>query len=274
MTESGEVIDETTATFEADTTLYAQFVRNDGLWNADGSEMILSLTVNQGNTEDGCTEYWFGAGVEKNIAKDTVLTVHLNGKEYKNFWLNGTCIDLNGTSGMNADKITVTDTADFVVYIKVYANGGTNFKFTGTPAFEKVSTVPDGCVAINITWGADANEKSMTLYILDTDGNAMGADGLDGYYIYAYNGSDYLFGNWQSLVINETGKLSTNMTGGATLTNDGFTFIFRWGSIDTTTGNGGSQSPDLTGMKAGHSYIVNLSTNVIQEYVAPATDAE
>lgn len=263
VTESGEVIDETTATFEANTTLYAQYGRNDGLWNADGSEMIAAVTENTGNADTSLVEYWFGAGNSKTFTVGTVLTVYLNGAQFENFWLKGTCVDLsadvNGYGGVTTSEITITADAEFVVYLKVYNNGGTTFEFNGTALnMDTTSEIPAGCEAITITVGAD----TITLYLVAPDGTAIGSENKADYQIHAWTGSDNHFGAWQD---NPTLDQMLTITGTVINTTS---WIIHWSD---------RQSSSFSNILPGKAYVVRLALSGdcdVKEYVAPATDAE
>ncbi|MDE7395007.1 MAG: hypothetical protein K2M95_02660, partial [Clostridiales bacterium] len=267
--------------FEAATTITAKIAQKDGFWSEDGTERLAELTLNTGNQDTSFDEYWLGAGKKQFFEKGTKLTVYIDGNKKEGFWLNGSCIkidDPNGWGGMNATVIEVTRDANFEVYIKLYKNGGTNYQFIGTPtSYDEVSEIPTGCVAVTITWGADS-ANSITLYIVDPEGNGIGAADMDGYYIYAHNSGNNLFGSWQDGVINGTGALSATMTGSTAVTADEITVIVRWSDADsqinTTTGNEGQQTGNLSGLKSGHSYVIYVEAGKVhvQEYVAPAQD--
>lgn len=250
--------------FETATTITAKVAQTDGLWNKDGTERIAALTVNKGNTEDNCVEYWFGQGVKTLIEKDTVITVYIDGNKKENFWLNGSCVainDPNGYGGMNTTEVTVTETANFEVYIKVYGNGGSNYKFQGvsTSALEVVSTVPNGCVPITVKFA----NGDVTFYLIDATGKAVDAEKAATIQIHAFPGN--LFGEWASNpYLNEIEKLTLNVD-----LPDGTTFMFHWATAE----NGKTQTGDILKITIGKSFVVNLGDNSVKEYVA-STEAE
>ena len=223
--------------------------------------MLAAVSINTGDAT--CTNYWLGsmdATIE--LEEGTVVTVYLDGAQFKNFWLKGTCIDLsadvNGYGGVTTSTVTVTADAEFSIYLKIYDNGGTTFEFNGTALnMDTTSEIPTGCDAITITVGTE----TITLYLVAHDGTAIGSANAADYQIHAWTGSTNLFGAWND---NPTLDQTLTITGDVVNTTG---WIIHWD---------GGQSSSFSNILPGKSYVVRLVTSGdcdVKEYV-PAVDAE
>lgn len=264
-------VDEREYVFTQDTELTAKYVQNNGLWNQAGTEMLASLVLNTGATDH--TEYWFGVSASQKFEGNTVITVYLDGEKQEDFWLSGSCVDGN----KRTSEITITEDATFVVYIKLYPDGGTDFYFNGTPdRLPEINALPEGADALTITVkDPDAAEGAetlgtLTIYLIGKDGKSVQLspesedyDSAQNYQIHAWSGSDTnLFGDWGSNPTFVTGNVDLNYA----KFNKNTTFMFHW--------NGGQNPNGLSGMELNKTYVIDLQNETVKEYVAPAGDAE
>lgn len=237
----GNAIDEHETVFTADTTIYARYVRDNGVWI--GETFNHALTLNAGNTTT--KEYWLGGG-KITLAKDNVISIYMNGK-LLSVWVDGSSAGIEKpASSVKASSVTVTVAGEFAIYLKDYSSASNpdNWvcEYAGPTEVNVGSEVPEGCDAIHITIGTN----EITFYLTDKDGNGIGADDFSKYCIYTF--TPEIFGNWAGATTN--GVLAAEMTGTGTAMPAGW--IFRWGS------NYGSQTANITGLKAGSTYLIQL----------------
>ncbi len=263
--EGGNAIVEAETVFTENTDIYARYARDNGMWNEDGSVFVTELKVNLGNEETSYTEYWFGQDEKVTFHKDDVLTIYLNDAQYENFWLNGTCVDLsadvNNYGGVSTSTVTITEDAQFTVYLKVYNDGGSNFKFNGTTlaAYEETSELPsEDAKAITVTF----NGEDVTLYIIDSEGTVITEANAENYWIYAWEdgGASNVLGGWK-----ET-KLSDNITTDSGLYSNTMIKIC-WdveveGEVQTKETNA------VNKFEVGKAYVINYQTGDVKIYVA------
>ncbi|MCH5159080.1 MAG: hypothetical protein J1F33_07785, partial [Clostridiales bacterium] len=255
----GNAVIEDEYVFEEDTTIYAYYGRDDGLWSGANSDVWKGgLSRNTGASGAGLiAEYWLGGG-SVTVEVGEKLAVAMNGKLIDHYLWQPVGVEAHKSSGKN-DYVTVTVAGELKVYVKLYESAtdpeNWTVEWAGATKVETGSEVPEGCDAINITWGT----HSITFYLVDKDGQAVGKDRFSQFCIYTFNGE--LFGNWNTSVTK--GVLAENMTSTSTGTVEGW--IFRWGS------GMGQQTKNITGLKDGATYLVELKGHQVDAVITELT---
>ncbi|MDE7082916.1 MAG: InlB B-repeat-containing protein [Clostridia bacterium] len=240
----GNEIDETEAIFREDTTLYAVYGRDNGLWIGDTFKATLSANTGATLTGGLKAEYWLGGGTVE-LEKDTAVSIYLNGKLLP-LWISGTYVET--TSSTQKTTVVVTEDAKFEIYLKDYTSASNpnnwSVQFVGTALnVDESSDIPEGSDAVTIT----ATNGTLTLYFVTSADAGVGAEDFSKYVLYAYN--DALFGDWTGSVTK--GAMASEMTGAGSITAT-FGLIVRWGS------GFGSQTADIKGLEANGAYIIKL----------------
>ena len=239
-------IDEDTTVFTKDTELVAVYGRDNGLWSGENLDVWKSgLSKNTGASGAGLiAEYWLGGGSVKVEVGDK-LGVSMNGKLIDHYLWQPVGVEPHKSTGKN-DYVTVTVAGDLKVYVKLYESAtdpdNWTVEWAGATKVETGSEVPVGCDAINVTWGTN----KITFYLKDTTGAPVGKDRFSEFCIYTFNSE--LFGAWATSTTK--GVLAENMTSTVTSSVEGW--IFRWGS------GFGQQTKNITGLKSGSTYLVEL----------------
>lgn len=217
----GNAIDEETTVFTADTTLYARFVRDNGIWVGVAGEEVFkaALVKNTGASLTGGlkAEYWLG-GSKVTLAKGDRITVVINGKQLS-FYVLGSSSGIENVSTSTKQKsVTVSVAGEFEFYVKDYTNASdpNNWvcEFAGPTEVLTGSEIPAGCAPVHITWGG--GEYEITFFILAPasdypNGKPVGLDDFDEFCIYTFGGTGgELFGNWNNSAI--AGKFALEMT--------------------------------------------------------------
>lgn len=237
--------------FEADATIYAQYLREDGVWLGD--DFKAELVRNAGCTDH--PQYWLGGG-KIEFAENDVVSLYLNGKIMKyTVKQNSTCITVPASSA-KVTSITVAKDASFVIYLNDWG-GADNWQveYTGTPlSVETTNTIPTGCDPITVTFG----NGTVTLYLVDPSGTAINSANAANYQIHGWQtGNNNLFGVWGS-----TPTLDQTITVTDDLKDD-IQLMFYWSS---------GQSAAIPNIKINKSFVVIMVSSGdcdVKEYVAP-----
>lgn len=237
--------------FEADATIHAQYLREDGVWLGD--EFKAELTVNVGCTTN--VQYWLGGG-NITLSENDEVSLYLNGKIMTyTVKQNSTCITVPNASA-RVTSVTVSKDATFVLYLNQWGPDNWQVEYTGTPlSVETTDEIPVGCEAITITF----TNGTVTLYLVTPDGTAINSANAANYQIHGWQGPDKLFGEWDN---NPT--LDQTLAPEADL-KDNALFIIHWQ---------GGQSSNISNIKINKSFVVTMGSgtqeSVVKEYVAPA----
>lgn len=256
----GNAIDETTKVFESNATIYARYVREDGVWNADGSEFVAALSR---NTSAKVTEYWLG-GSSLSLEEGDEISLYVGGNKISFFIeKSSTCVDKSVTDEM-VESVTVTEDAGFAIYLHDNSNeekpNNWSCEFSGiATAVKTTSEIPAGCGTIQI----QATNGTATIYLVDKAGKVVSAKEFNNFRLYTY--SPELFGNWAGSVTK--GALAATMTAEGNITAS-TGFIFRWGT------GFGSQSTNIFNIEVGKTYFIDLSaaTQEAVLYTGPAIE--
>lgn len=240
--ENDNPVNESTAVFTANAILTARYIRDDGVWNADGSEYVAKLTRNTG--EEGGKQYWLGSGTSISLNKGDVISLYMNGK-LVTFNVHATyassCIENASDTSSKVTSVTASEGASFKIYLWDYStanNENWSCQFAGTAdTIEATSTIPEGCTAITVT----ANNGTATLYLV-IDGTAVNSENAANYHIHGWQDSaNNIFGAWGNTpTLDEEIKVDANF-------DDDLTLMFYW--------NGG-QTGNVSNIKVGGTYIV------------------
>ena len=253
-TAGNEVIEDETV-FTEDTTIYARYGRDDGLWSGENSDVWKhGLSRNSGASGAGLiAEYWLGGG-SVSVVVGEKLAVAMNGKLIEHYLWQPVGVEPHKSSGKN-DYVTVTVEGDLKVYVKLYEHAtdpdNWTVEWAGATKVETGSEVPEGCDAFTVTWGTN----SITFYLVDASGVSVGKDRFSQFCIYTFNSE--LFGNWSGATTK--GVLAENMTSTVTASVEGW--IFRWGS------GFGQQTKNITGLKSGSTYLIELKGHQVDAVV-------
>ncbi|MDE6676876.1 MAG: hypothetical protein K2K12_04100 [Clostridia bacterium] len=161
--EGGNAIVEATTVFTEDTTIYARYVRDTGLWVGD--TFLQALEVNTGCTDH--LQYWInGRAIE--LEKDTVVSAYVDGElmEYTIFQ-SSSCIVVPASSA-KVTSVTVSEDANFTaIFLNKWGEGNWQMEYTGAPLHvEGADEIPDGCEAITLKF----SNGDVTLYIINKSG--------------------------------------------------------------------------------------------------------
>ena len=242
----GSLVDEDTV-FTEDTTIYARYLRDDGVWvNGDfGAEFPL-------NTGAETTEYWLGSEDTKiSLTEGDRVEFYVNGKLCTDLWITGTGVKTQVDP--KPSYVTVTRTAEFMIFLKDYSGGaGTDYVVefrTSTEAGNgSEEDIPVGAAPIVITIGSF---KPITIYLAKSNGTGVPQAELKNYCIYTF--SDEIFGNWATSATKGVCASTMTVTVPSTVTKVPKGWIFRWGS-----GFNSQTSNIEDAIKEGGTYVVQL----------------
>lgn len=257
----GQEVTQNQTVFTADSTIYARYNREDGIWNYDSDEFIIAMYLNTGYSasasDPNAQQYWLG-GMDATVKLTSGLKVcfYFNGKQATSLWITGSGI----TEKVNPkpNYVSITATAEFKVYFVDYSGSFTN----NCPEFRKATPVEKGTTAdipanaapIVITLNSFA---PITLYIVKASGAAVTASELSSYCIYTFE--DEIFGGWNDAPTK--GKCASEITvtlKDVTKVPNGW--IIRWGS------NYGTQTNNIeNAIEAGGTYVIKLGSDTQQK---------
>lgn len=242
-----EVTDE--YVFEADATIHAQYLRENGVWVGDTFQKALVKNAGASLINGLKAEYWLG-GSKVTLEKGDEVSLYIKGKLVP-FYVIGSSAGIDKPAASEqVTSVTVSIAGEFAIYLKDYSSDSnpTNWscEFAGPTEVNVGTEVPVGCDAVHITLGT----SDVTLYLVDGDGNSVGAADFGKYCIYTFNGE--AFGNWKGSETN--GLLQAEMTGAVTSMPEGW--IIRWKAGSSTEFN--AQCANITGLVAGSTYLIEL----------------
>lgn len=250
----GNPVNEAETVFTADTDLYAVYVRDDGVWNGDGSSFIAGLSRNTGETTG--VQYWLGAGTKIDLEKGDVISLYMNGKPVTfnvHAAYASSCIENASDTTTKVTSVTVSEDANFAIYLWDYANESGEFwscQFFGTAnSIPTTSTIPQGCEQVKVT----GTNGTATLYLV-INGVAVNSENGANYHIHGWQDSlNNIFGSWGS-----TPTLESEIEVDAALDND-LTLMFYWD---------GGQSGNVSNIKVGKTFIVKIVADkvTVKEY--------
>ena len=250
-----EVIEDETV-FLADGNIYAQYGRDNGLWSGANSDVWKGdLIQNTYASGSGLIyEYWLGDGKTVNVEVGEKLAVAMNGKIMPHYIISTVGVEAPSTSG-KVSYVTVTVAGELKLYLKLYTHATDKenwcVEWAGATKVETGSDVPEGCDAVKITFGGGS---VVTLYLVDGNGNSVGAADFSKYCIYTFSGE--IFGNWDASATN--GVLKANMTVSSSAIPGGW--IIRWRS--SASGSFTAQTKNIENViKAGGIYLIKLPKN-------------
>ncbi|MCH5157504.1 MAG: InlB B-repeat-containing protein [Clostridiales bacterium] len=239
----GKAIVEATTVFKKDTTIYARYLRDDGVWA--GETFKAELFLNSGNTS--VTEYWLGDGTTVNLTAGEVLSMYIGGKICPDMWITGKGVDNIETE--HANTVTVKTTGEYLIFLKDYSGVGTDWVVefrTDTEVGQGGSDlIPAGTGKITIKLGS---LDDIVIYLVKSNGQGVKESEFSSYSIYTFDAE--IFGNWNEADTKGLVK-STISVAGITSVPKGW--IFRWSGIQTGNIEGA--------IKAGGTYLIKLPAN-------------
>ena len=257
-----EEVDEFTTVFTADTELVAKYGRRSGVWSGENADVYkIQLIQNTGASGSGLiAEYWFGGGNDKiQVEKGEKLTLYLEGKLISFYVTDTIGVESEKGSSSKSSYVTVTVSGELSLYLKHYTHASDPDNYTcqwlgASEVGEGDESAIAGCAPVTVTWAG--GKSSVTFYLKDVKGNAVGESDLSKFALYTYGPE--LFGGWTSSPTAATGLLSSTMT--SANTNQGLPtgWIFRWGSF---SGDSNQTADILTAgnkMVNGGIYLVEL----------------
>ncbi|MDE7379814.1 MAG: InlB B-repeat-containing protein, partial [Clostridia bacterium] len=181
--EGGNEVNATTVLLEG-RTLYARYVRDNGIWV--GNQLAKSLVTNTGADH---VQYWFGQDERVELEKDSEVSIYMGGKLIS-FWISGSCVDTSKASTEKIPSATVTRDASFVIYLNDYSSESNpdnwTCEFIGTAAsYDTTDELPTGCKGIEVK---TIDDKTITLYFVNPAGEAINGDNAHKYQLYAWDG--------------------------------------------------------------------------------------
>ena len=253
----GNAIVEDETVFTQDTTIYARYIRDNGVWSGENAETWkIALVKNTGAT-GVIAEYWFGgANTKISVEEGEKLSLYLDGRLISAYAGGAVGVKGNKSDSQKSDYVTVTVTGELNLYLKLYshATDPDNYvcEWLGATKVETGTEVPEGCDAIKFTFSGGV---VVTIYLVDNTGKAVGKDDFSNFCVYTYNGE--AFGNWTnsaSKTFANNGILKEEMSASVALPSG---WIFRWGSSYS------QQTANIIDIiKGGKTYLVKLpSTN-------------
>ena len=235
---AGKAIDEDVTVFDKDTTIYARYVREDGVWL--GETFKAALMINGGSTSR--TEYWLG-GSKITLAKGDVISLYINGNLIRHYVEPNSAGINKPNASATVTSVTVSVAGPFDIYLHKNAQDW-SCEYSGPTEIIAGSDIPYGCDAFTVTIGSNA---PIRFFLKDADGNPVTKADFSKFCIYTY--SDEIFGAWAASATQ--GKLKEEMTSTKTAVPNGW--IFRWGSAYN------QQTANIVGaFKAGKTYSVEL----------------
>lgn len=265
----GNAIDETKTVFDKDTTIYARYVREDGVWVGDAFKGALVKNTGASGTGGLNAEYWLGGGSVE-LAKGDEISIYLGGK-LLSVYVEASSAGIESViSGSKYSKVIVKVAGAFKFYVKDYSSSSKpdNWvcEYAGPTEVIVGSDIPEGCAPVHITWGGGANE--ITFFIVSPaagyeNGKPVGAEELGKYCFYTFGGvGGELFGNWAASRTN--GKCAVEMTSTKTGMPEGW--ILRWN-------NGNNQTANIYGLENGGTYILKFGRTGAEAEVTKITIA-
>lgn len=249
--EGGNAIDMDKAEFEfsQNTTYYARFARDNGIWVGDTFKAALTKNTGAGTTGGLKAEYWLGGGSIV-LEKGDIISVYMN-DELLAVYVDGSSAGIEAVStSVKQTSVTVKVAGEFKFYVKDYssATNPNNWvcQYAGPTEVTTGSEIPAGCDAFTVTMGTN----KITFFLVDVSGNPVSKSDFSKFCIYTFNNE--IFGNWTGAATQ--GVLKEEMTGTGSSVPGGW--IFRWGS------GYGQQTANIEGaLKAGKTYLIKLTGN-------------
>lgn len=239
----GKAIVEATTVFTKDTTIYARYIRDNGVWA--GETFKAALYRNNGNTNE--VEYWLGDGTTIDLNAGDVVSFYINGKLCTGMWITGTGVKTEVDP--KPSSVNVIATKSFLIFLKDYSGGaGTDYvvEFRTDTDVEQGGSdlIPAGTGKITIKIGS---LDDIVLYLVKSDGTGVKESEFSSYAIYTWD--DEIFGNWDSSATKGVVKSTITVAGSRVPLG----WIIRWNGIQT--GN------IENAFKAGGTYLIKLPAN-------------
>ena len=243
----GKAINEETTVFTADASIYARYVRDNGVWKSDGETWVVELSRNTGNSAE--VEYWLGSeNATVSLTEGDQLSLYINGKLCTGLWITG--LGVKTQVQPKPSVIEVTKTGDFKIFLKDYSKGaGTDyvveFRTNTEGQVGSEDDIPVGAGKITIKIGS---LEDITIYLVKANGDPVKDTEFSNYCIYTFSGE--IFGNWTTS--QTKGVVSATMTATGSAVPNGW--IIRWGASSYS-----SQTANIEGViKAGGTYVIKL----------------
>ena len=244
-TQSGSNMVTLDTVFERNTTIYAIYVRDDGVWSGTtGTAFLAEFPRNTGNTSE--VEYWLGEGKTLELTSGSQVCFYINGKLCTSIWITGTGVRTEVDP--KPSYVTVTKTAAFMIFMKDYSGGaGTDYVVEfRAPTDADVggeSDIPEGAAPIVVKIG---KFEPITIYLATSAGKGVTSAQLSSYSIYTFEPE--IFGNWNQATTD--GKCASMITVSGDVIPHGW--IIRWSGTSMQTGN-------IEGaIKEGGTYVIKL----------------
>ena len=240
---NGTLVIEEEHVFTADTTIYAQYVRDDGIWNGD--TFVVAMVRNTGNTST--VEYWLGGGTV-DLKSGDVISFYINGKLCTGLWITGAGVKTEVNP--KPSSVTVTASKAFKIFLKDYSGGaGTDYVVefrTSTAVIPGTAAdIPADAGKITVKLGS---LDDIIIYLVKSTGASVTESEFGSYCIYTFE--EEAFGNWTACTTK--GKVQATITSTA-VTEVPNGWIFRWGS------SYGTQTGNIEGaIEAGGTYVIKL----------------
>lgn len=262
--EGGNAIVEDTTVFTEDTTLYARYIRDNGVWTGD--TFIYALTKNVGCTDHD--QYWTGDTPIVELTEGDEVSVYFQGElmTYTVFQ-SSNCIEVPESSA-RVTSVTVTEDATFKIMLNKWGEGNWQVEYTGIPKnVAGADTIPEGCIPITLKF----SNGDVTLYIIHADGTSVDAATAATIQIHAWQtGNTNIYGAWgTNPKLDDADALDLSAT--VELKGD-VTFMFHWAG--TVGEDNKSQSGNITSIAVGKAFIVDLRDNSTKVYTGTTPDAE
>ena len=246
----GTAVVEDETVFTQDCSIYARYIRDNGVWKDNGETWVVALSRNTGNASQ--VEYWLGGeDATVSLKSGDMLNLYINGKLCTGIWITG--LGVKTEVQPKPSVIEVIKDGDYKIFLKDYSGGaGTDYvvefrtNTEGQAGSEDDIPVDAGKITIKI-----GTLEDITIYLVKANGTAVKESEFSNYCIYTFNGE--IFGNWATS--QTKGVVSATMTASGSAVPGGW--IIRWGASSY-----GSQTANIEGViKAGGTYVIKLPAN-------------